>query len=138
MTARVAIAMLAGLASGLIVLGVGGRLLMRALTVALVESPRFTWTGTLAVLGTGAAWGAITGPLLLPIRAALSRGGPVAGAVHGVASFVLAGFVFVAAGGASNVVAPPFFLVLSGISFPALFLLYGLAVERLASRRGGP
>jgi len=134
MTARLAAAMLAGLGSGLLVLGVGGRLLMRALTVALAESPRFSWTGTLTVLATGAAWGVITGPLLIPIRAALSRHGPVVGAALGATSFVLAGLVFLAAGGASDVVAPPLFLVLSGISFPALFLLYGLATERLVLR----
>lgn len=121
---------LAGLACGLLILGASGRLLMRALTLTLVEPPRFSWRGTLLVLASGAVWGAVTGPLLLPIRAAIGSR-PGAGAAFGAASLLLAGIVFLAAGGAGDIEAPPLFLLLSGLSFPALFLVFGLAVDRL-------
>jgi hypothetical protein len=126
------VAALAGLGSGLVVLGAGGRLLMRALTVTLEEGPRFTWTGTLAVLGGGAAWGLLTGPLLVPIRARVGPGRSV-GTALGLVSCALAGAALATISGV-EVDAPPLFLLLSAVSFPALFVLFGLAVERLAAR----
>jgi hypothetical protein len=62
---RVVIAAVAGLVAGTLVLGVGGRLAMRAIAYTEPAPPRFTGLGTLQVLGAGAAWGAVTGPALL-------------------------------------------------------------------------
>jgi len=124
---------LAGLASGFLVLGVAGRGLMRVLAFTTPEDPRFTLLGTLEIIGLGAAWGLITGPLLLPTRARVGR--RAAGIVCGLIAFVLAAVPFALYSGfRGGLVAPRLFLWLSALAFPALFVLHGVAVDWLVDR----
>jgi hypothetical protein len=124
----------AGLLGGLVVLGVGGRIAMRIVAYTTPEPERFTLTGTLTVLGVGAAWGALTAPLLLLARPSLRDRqwlGPAFGAVVLGLALVLPGLALLSGG---RLVAPAAFIVASAILFPALFLLHGTLVVWLARR----
>jgi hypothetical protein len=131
----VAITVLLGFATGLLVLGIGGRVVMRVLTVTLEEPPRFTIVGTLEVIGAGGAWGALTGPVLLLLdrmRAHVDWAvGPTFGALVLILAFLAVGLVL---GFGGRIVAPTTFILLAAILFPALFLVHGVAVEVLVTR----
>lgn len=131
---RVAVALAAGLVSGTLVLGLGGRALMRLLAFTTPEAPRFTWLGSVQVLAAGAVWGALTGPLLLLFRS-LKTGRSVQGTLLGllVLAVALPPF-FILSGFRGTLVAPASFLWLSSITFPALFALHGVLARRLYSR----
>jgi len=58
----------AGTVAGLLVLGLGGRLLMAALVLLRGGRPGFTAGGSLRVVLVGTAYGALGGLLLLPLR----------------------------------------------------------------------
>lgn len=126
--------LLAGFVAGLVVLGIGGRLLMRGLAYVTPEAPRFTLAGTLQVIGAGAVWGAVTAPLLRIPAGSLSVRPRVAGALHGVIVLVLAVLLFLAVtGGGGRIVAPVSFVVLSAVLFPLLFIVHGMVVALLVS-----
>ncbi len=132
---RVAIAALAGLVAGTLVLGVGGRLAMRAVAYTEPAPPRFTWLGTLQVLGAGAAWGTVTGPVLLVFDGLRARRHWAAGPVFGAVVLGLAALVVGAVlGFGGRIVAPPAFIILSAVVFLALFLAHGVMVDLLVSR----
>jgi hypothetical protein len=65
--------LLAGAASGSVVLGIGGRLGMRVVAVAQGRTPVFTVEGAIAVCLLGAAAGAIVAALMLVSRAAFPQ-----------------------------------------------------------------
>ncbi len=122
---------LAGLASGALVLGLGGRVLMRVLALTTPEPPRFTLEGSLQVLAVGAVWGAVTAPLLLVAEGRFPRLGRSKGPLLGLAVLVLAAAALLLIEGAGEIVAPRSFIVLSSLLFPALFVVHGVAVEKL-------
>jgi hypothetical protein len=64
-----------GIAAGIIILGVGGRLLMRGVAVMAGVPPGFSMGGSLEVVISGALYGAIAGLTLLafPIRLGVWR-----------------------------------------------------------------
>ena len=72
--ARTATAIAAGLVSGLVVLGAGGRVVMRIVAYTTPEADKLTLGGTLEVVATGAAWGALTGPMMLLLHGPVARG----------------------------------------------------------------
>lgn len=124
----------AGLLSGLLVLGIGGRMVMRLAAFTTPEAPRFSWPGTLQIAGSGAVWGLVTAPLLLIFRAmGLSR--RVRGALFGLAVLALAIPPFLTFSGfTGTLVAPASFFWLGAIAFPILFALHGIFVEGLTFR----
>lgn len=61
------LAALSGLLVGAVVLGLGGRLLMHAVALALRGTGGFTWGGTLEVVAAGALFGLAGGLLLLAV-----------------------------------------------------------------------
>jgi hypothetical protein len=134
-TRLVAVAAVAGLLAGALVLGIGGRLAMRAVAYADPAPTRFTWIGTLQVLGAGAAWGAVTGPVLLVFDGLRARLRWTTGLVFGAVVMVLAVLgVGLVAGFAGRIVAPPVFILLTAVVFPMLFLAHGVLVDVLARR----
>ena len=140
-THRLRTVILAGVLAGLLILGVGGRLVMRILTYTTEAHPRFTVAGTLQVLAAGMAWGGVTAPLWL----LLGRVRPprLRGPVFGVSVFGLAALGFAVLAAASGpLVAPLAFRLLGGMLFVLLFLGHGWLVDRLATRwaqgRPGP
>ena len=134
---RFAIAAAAGFVSGVAVLGIGGRIMMRAVAYTTPEPERLTLGGTLEVLAVGAAWGVITAPLILLLQRPAMRGrrwlGPSFGVVV-LAPLILVLLVASAAGG--RIVAPGAFIVASAVLFPSLFLVHGAAAMWLARRWG--
>ena len=125
MRGRVLRTALAGCVSGLLVLGIGGRALMRLLAFATPEDPRFTWYGTLQIIGLGALWGLLTGPLILVAPSRLRDSG-LGAVVFGLVLFGLAaGLFLVYSGFSGSLEAPPLFLWLGALSFPALFVAWG-------------
>lgn len=128
------ISAVAGLVAGFFVLGTAGRILMRLLAFTTPEDPRFTLLGTLQIIGLGAVWGMVTGPLVLLARARLDNE-CVTGSVFGLVVFVLAAVPFAFFSGfTGRIVAPPLFLWLGAITFPLLFVLHGVTVNSLVSR----
>lgn len=134
-TRNIAIATVAGLVVGTLVLGIGGRLAMRAVAFTEPAPPRFTWLGTLQVLAAGAVWGALTGPLLLAFDRIRGRLHWFTGLVFGAMVLGLAVVaVGLVVGFTSQIVAPAMFIVLSVVLFLTLFLAHGLVVDLLVRR----
>jgi hypothetical protein len=132
---RVQLLALAGALAGFLVLGVGGRLLMRAVAYTTAEPPRFSLVGTLEVMGLGMLWGAGTAPLLLLLGNAGSTRPGATGIIHGLLVLAVAVLVFLGfTGGGGNVVAPPLFVISSAIVFPLLFVAHGYVLIALVTR----
>jgi hypothetical protein len=108
---------------------------MRVVAYAEPAPPRFTWVGTLQVLGAGAAWGILTGPLLLAFDGFRARSYWVTGLVFGAVVLGLAALVVgLVVGFGGQIVAPPVFIILSTVFFLILFLAHGMVVEGLVRR----
>lgn len=123
---------LAGLVAGFLVLGVGGRIAMRLTAFTAPEPPQLTVAGTAQVLLAGAAWGAVTAPLLLLMDGLRPRLRWGVGLIFGVLVLVLAGLaVGLVLGMSGRIVAPPAFIVLSAVLFPGLFVLHGVGTDWL-------
>ena len=108
---------------------------MRLLAFITPEAPRFTWYGTLQIIGLGAVWGMLTGPLILatPPRMRESRLGAVA---FSLVLFVVAAIPFLLYSGFSgSLAAPAAFLWLGALGFPALFAAWGLVFFALRRHR---
>lgn len=130
---QLVLACIAGLVSGLLILGLGGRTLMRLLAFTTPEDPRFSWAGTLQIIALGGVWGTLTGPLVLLTRPRLENW--FAGALFGLLVLLPAAVVFaIFSGFTGEIVAPASFLWLGAHTFPTLFMLHGLAVSSLVSR----
>ncbi len=125
---------MSGAISGLLVLGLGGRILMRALAFTLEEGPAFTIVGSLEVLALGTIWGALTAPLLVLIRRCATARTRTAGLLHGVAVLALAIVTSLLVTGGGDIVAPRLFIVLGAILFSLLFLAHGVKVAALSAR----
>lgn len=115
-------------------LGVGGRIVMRVLTVTLQDPAEFTVLGTLEVIATGGAWGAVTGPILLAIDGLRAHVGRAVAPLFGIIVLALASLSLGAVLGFGDVVAPKAFIVLAIVLFLALFLLHGVAVDLMVTR----
>lgn len=110
---------------GFLILGVGGRLLMRLLAFTTPESPRFTWKGTAQILIFAAVWGMLTAPLIRPFRNFQRFGG----AAFGLTSMLLALLViWIAFGFDGRIVAPAIFIAGTIVLFPLLFVFFGVVL----------
>jgi len=119
---RLLTALLVGTATGALFLGVGGRLVMRALALAAGRPPGFSFGGTFSVVLSGAIAGFVGGVLLF----AAARFVPVVlrfrGLIFGVFCYALASPGF----------RPPQPLVFA--LFAPTFLAYGVATVMLYER----
>jgi hypothetical protein len=128
------ISLLSGCVAGLLVLGVGGRIVMRVLTVTTDAAPEFTVGGTLEVVGVGVGWGALTAPLLLLVKRQQRLSGRAEGPVFGLLTLALAILLTGVAFGFDGIVAPGGLIVLSSVLFPGIFVLHGTVVAVLTRR----
>jgi hypothetical protein len=113
---------LAGFVSGVVILGIGGRLLMWAVAFVLHGSGGFTFGGSIEVLIAGAVFGIIGGLILLLVPAYLTNWSTV---IHAVLMFVFFAFISGASRRAlSGIAWPERFPVL--IAFGGLLLCYSL------------
>jgi hypothetical protein len=128
------ISLLAGFVAGLVVLGFGGRVVMRVLTVTTEAAPEFTVGGTLEVFGVGVGWGVLTAPLLLLVKRQQKLSGRGEGPVFGLLTLALAILLTGVTFGFDGIVAPGGLIVLSSVLFPGLFVLHGMVVAALTRR----
>lgn len=130
---RLARDILAGLAAGIVVLGIGGRLLMRGIAVATGTGAGFSWGGTAEVVLFGAIAGAAGGLAYgLVLRRFMKRPLWRAAALGLGTYLVLAVLPYDAKMAITAFPQSQWPLIL--LAFAALFLLFGLAVEKLAQR----
>jgi membrane associated rhomboid family serine protease len=118
-------------ALGALVLGIGGRVLMRIIALANGSPGGFSVAGSLEVVAAGALFGALGGLILLVIdRARLYRRRAL---ILAAALFLIIGLASDAArGAASRIPAPGRWLALG--AFAGLLLLYSMLLLRLARR----
>ena len=131
-TKKIIIVMLAGLAAGTVILGIGGRIAMRMVAVAADEKMRFTVGGTLEIILAGAGGGTLGSLLFLFLQRFLPQAGSRRGLKLGAAFLVIAILPLLPSLG--GVVAPLKMIVATIVLFPALFLAYGIAVEAIVVR----
>jgi hypothetical protein len=130
---RLRTVILAGLLAGLLILGLGGRLVMRILSYTTAAPPRFTVAGTLQVLAAGTVWGGVTAPLWLLLDRMRSR--RLSGLQFGVIVLGLASVGFAVLAALSGpLIAPLTFRLLGALLFGMLFLGHGWLVDSLATR----
>lgn len=134
-TRRVLIAAMAGLLTGTVILGIGGRLAMRVVSYTDPAPARFTLLGTLGVLVAGAAWGTVTGPVVLLFDKSRASWKWAPGLLFGAVVLGLAALaVGSTVGFGGPIVAPHAFIILSAVMFPLLFLAHGVMVDVLVRR----
>lgn len=127
------IGLLSGIASGAVVLGVGGRLAMRLVALMASTPTGFTMGGTLEVIGTGTLMGAASGPLYVFLRQVVPSPRLVKGAAFGALLFVcLVALPPPAARSAVSGIGHPLTPIL--FLFGALFVGYGLALAAVVER----
>lgn len=121
----------AGTLTGALVLGVGGRMVMRLAALIGGRAPVFSWGGSLEVVTAGALFGAAGGLLWVAIARRLGRA--VTGPALGAATFAGIGLVSDAAQGAAASLPGP-----RRLTALALFLLlcvaWGVATDIVARR----
>jgi len=119
---RLFTALLVGTATGALFLGVGGRLVMRALALAAGRPPGFSFGGTLSVILSGAIAGFVGGVLLFAAARFVPAVLRFRGLIFGVFCYALATPGF----------RPPQPLVFA--LFAPTFLAYGVATVMLYER----
>lgn len=125
---------LAGAVTGALVLGLGGRVVMRLAALIAARTPGFSWGGTLEVIAAGAMFGAAGGLAWVVIARRLGqRATPVA---LGPVTFAGIGLVSDAAQGAAASIPMPGRLVALAL-FLALCVSWGVATDVVARRWAG-
>ena len=119
-----------GAALGVLVLGSGGRLAMRGVTLWEHRPHLFSAAGTVTVLLWGAGFGAAAGALRAALEAAFDRWAPAAPRIVRLTSFVAISF------GAALVVLTPWTLPRL-VLFPVVVVIFLAAFEALWRRWGG-
>lgn len=131
-TKKIIIVMLAGLAVGAVILGIGGRIAMRMVALAAGEKLRFSVGGTAEIILAGAGGGTLGGLLFLIVQRFVPQAGSRRGMKLGAALLAIAVVPLLLSLG--GLVAPLQMIVATIVLFPALFLVYGIAVEAIVVR----
>jgi len=121
----------AGATAGLLILGIGGRLLMRLTALIAGRAPGFSWGGSLEVLAAGALFGGAGGLAWV----ALARFAPrrFTGVALGATTFTAIGLLSDAARGATGGV-PPGPRTIALVLFLGLCVAWGFATDALGRR----
>ena len=129
--------LVAGAVLGALALGLGGRMVMRLLALAIGRGPAFSIGGTAEVVAYGAIVGVMSAALFAMARPILPRRWPVQGLI--LAAFSFGGTVATLPTHIAETARPftdrmPLVLTLFGICF----LLFGLALARFSSLWSNP
>ena len=124
---------LVGALTGAIVLGVGGRIVMRLAAVIAGRTPGFSWGGSVEVIVAGALYGAAGGLLWVVLARRLGRA--ATSLVLGAATFAGIGLVSDTAQGAAASL-PGLPRVAALALFLALCVVWGGTTDRVARRWG--
>lgn len=130
---RIALGALAGAALGAILLGFGGRIVMRMLAITIAREPAFSLGGTIEVVAYGAIVGTISGAAFALFRPVLPRRWWAQGVI--LAALSCAGTIAALPTHIADTARPfadrmPLVLALFGLCF----LTFGLATARVSSR----
>lgn len=120
-------ASLLGIATGALILGIGGRIAMRGIVLMSGGAPGFSWGGTLTVVLLGALSGLAGALVLTGVRALIPRRAWLRGSIYWA-------FLILAAMRGLNPIDPQRLLL-----FMPVILLYGITLQvlscKVASRR---
>lgn len=122
---------LAGALAGALVLGVGGRMVMRLAALIGGRAPVFSWGGTVEVLAAGGLFGAAGGLVWVAVARRLPR--RIAGPALGAVTFAGVGLVSDAAQGAAASLPGPRRLT-ALVLFLLLCVAWGVATDIVARR----
>jgi hypothetical protein len=139
MIVKMFIGLFCGMMAGAVVLGVGGRMVMRALAVIAEREVEFSLGGTIEVVAFGAITGSIAGAAFVAIKKYLPGAQPLKGMSFGLLVFLALAIVRLPSVERS-VAAFDGFLSPIVLMFGAKFLLFGIALaiaEEGLSRRFG-
>lgn len=114
--------LLLGVASGALILGIGGRIAMRGIAVMSGGMPGFSWGGTMTVILLGALSGLAGAVVLMGVRAMLPRRPALRGTIYWA-------FLILVALRGLNPVDPQRLLL-----FMPLIVLYGITLQVLSCR----
>ena len=114
--------LLLGVASGALILGIGGRIAMRGIAVMSGGMPGFSWGGTMTVILLGALSGLAGALVLVGVRALLPRRAALRGIIYWA-------FLSLVALRGLNPVDPQRLLL-----FMPLILLYGITLQVLSCK----
>jgi hypothetical protein len=134
---RIAREALAGAALGAVLLGFGGRIVMRTLAITLPRDPAFSLGGTLEVVAYGAIVGAVSGAAYSLFRPAFSGRWWAQGVILAALSY--AGTIATLPAHIADTARPfadRMALVLT--LFGLCFLAFGLATARISFRASSP
>ncbi len=121
------IGLFCGMMAGGVVLGVGGRMVMRALAVIAEREVEFSFGGTIEVVAFGAIIGAIAGAAFVAIKKYLPGAAPLKGMSFGLLAFLTLALVRPPSVERSAA-AFEGYLSPMVLMFSAAFLLYGIAL----------
>lgn len=130
---RLARDILAGLAAGIVVLGIGGRLLMRGIAVATGTGTGFSWGGTFEVILFGAIVGLAAGLVYSLILTRFIKKPVWRAVVLGLGAYLVLAVLPYDVKMAITAFPESVWFPIT-LSFAVLFLLFGLGVEKLAQR----
>jgi hypothetical protein len=139
MIGKMFIGLFCGMMAGGVVLGAGGRMVMRALAVIAEREVEFSFGGTIEVVAFGAITGSIAGAAFVAIKKYLPGSTPLKGMLFGLLAFLAMAIVRTPSVERS-VAAFEGFLSPIVLMFGAVFLFYGIALaiaEDGLSRRFG-
>lgn len=116
---------LAGLISGISVLGIGGRLVMRAIAIMAGGTGKFSWDGSLDVVLLGTIIGICSGAFMGLSLPFAMRNKMIWGLLQGLLAYLM--ILVLPIDGKGAVQGFPQFRVAVHIFFGSIFLLHGLA-----------
>ena len=117
--------LLGGLISGILVLGIVGRLLMRGIAILAGGSGNFSWEGSLEVVLLGTLIGLVSGAFMGLSLPFAMRNKLIWGLLQGFLAYLMVLVLPINGKGAAQ--GFPQFQVTIHIVFGGLFLIYGLA-----------
>lgn len=118
---------------GALVLGVGGRAVMRLLTYYDGRDPGFSWGGSLEIILYGAIVGAVSGALYAAASRHLGVNRHILGAAWGLLTYI--GTVATLPSHIADTAAPfAGIIVIVHVAFAAVFLVFGWLLTRYAAK----
>ena len=128
---------IAGMVLGALVLGLGGRLVMRILALAIARDPLFSIGGSLEVIAYGAIIGMASGAVFVLAHPILPERWWIAGMI--MAAVTYAGTILTLPAHIADT-ARPFASMMPAVLalFGMCFLVFGLAMARLSSLWSSP
>ena len=131
-TRDILIGLTTGLITGTVVLGIGGRVIMRLIALIGGLEGGYSWGGTIEVVAVGSIIGIISGAGIGLLRKVGSANGLVMGLVYGALTYLIV--LVIPIDGKKAALGFPDLRIVVYLLFGGLFLLYGLIFTILYDR----